>query len=51
MRKTIEQHKKDVTFERMSNAIANQVEESGHQIDWDKTICFEKKRGSTRGRF
>ena len=33
MRKTIEQHKKDVKFGRMNNTIAKHVEESTHQTD------------------
>ena len=39
----IEQHTNDVKFGRTNNAITYHVEESSHQIDWDKTICLEKR--------
>ena len=46
MRKKMEQHMKDVKFGRTSSATAKHVEESVHQIDWDKTLLGERKEVS-----
>ena len=45
MKKRIEEHKKDVEYEKISNnAIARHVGEFNHEIDWEKTICLEKEK-------
>ena len=41
MKKTIEEHKKDVKFRRIGNSA---MEEFNHEIDWDKAICLEKEK-------
>ena len=45
MEKRIGQYKMDLKFGRTSNkAIARQVGEYNHQIDWEKAICLEKEK-------
>jgi GIY-YIG catalytic domain. len=45
MKKRIEEHKKYVEYERISNsAIARHVGEFNHENDWEKTIRLEREK-------